>query len=514
MFGSAAFLRKTQEEGTSKPIPISFLLAGLVVAILYGVNLFYCQHSSLKFMDVFFANSDMHSNLLWAKSIRDQGLLNPLPFHPWATWMQGVAPYSQWTQWWGGQQIFQQSPLYAYLLSAMLHNPLLMRAVQALMGIGTCVFLGTFTARMSGQVAGWITFWLSALYAPFYAYAWPFLRDGLGWFITAALLWALSELIQVEWSTERAGRFAWLSGVLLGLGYLARETYLLAIPMAIAVLAGFAVRRRQWGILVRVCLALTLSLLPLMIRNYAVNAPLLSSSNRFAETFIQGNVSGTIPTTVVFDPGQMGRILTATHGRTLSLIRVTISTHPEGLRGWLKLQEAKAMTLLDPYEIPDNLSFYFVARVSPVVRWGLRYWMILAPALAGLVMSIWRRQFACIWIWTFLPIFLVGLFIGFPLSRYRQSLMVFLLPCAGYFLACLWSYLQNREFAKVALCGLYLLAAWGLLLGPLARRPGTQYERPQEYLISSEIYHALGQEEKATEMLEAVRLKFPQFHFQ
>jgi len=63
-----------------------------------------------------------------------------------------------------------------------------MRALQALMSIGTCVFLGLFTARICGRLAGWIAFWLAALYAPFYAYSWPFLRDGLAWFITAALL--------------------------------------------------------------------------------------------------------------------------------------------------------------------------------------------------------------------------------------------------------------------------------------------------------------------------------------
>lgn len=83
-----------------------------------------------------------------------------------------------------------------------------MRILQALISIGTCTFIGLFTARIAGRTAGWIAFWLAALYAPFYLYSWPFLRDGLGWFLTAALLWVLSELARQEWSARRASGLA------------------------------------------------------------------------------------------------------------------------------------------------------------------------------------------------------------------------------------------------------------------------------------------------------------------
>ena len=91
-----------------------------------------------------------------------------------------------------GRMVGQRANLSAVtslrVLSIFVKKLALMRALQALMSIGTCVFLGLFTARICGRLAGWIAFWLAALYALFYAYSWPFLRDGLAWFITAALL--------------------------------------------------------------------------------------------------------------------------------------------------------------------------------------------------------------------------------------------------------------------------------------------------------------------------------------
>src|SRR5262249_23484491 len=155
---------------------------------LYAVHLSYCQNSALPFLDAVFTNSDMNANLRWAMSINAQGWLNPLPYHPYTKWMHGIAPYTQWVQWWGSHHIFQQSPLYGYLLALSPTNLILVRIVQGLMSAGVCVFLGLLTTRIAGRNAGWIAFWLAALYAPFYAYSWPLLRDGLGWFITAALL--------------------------------------------------------------------------------------------------------------------------------------------------------------------------------------------------------------------------------------------------------------------------------------------------------------------------------------
>jgi len=488
---------------------LPFVLAGLIVGILYSVHLIFCQRSTLQYMDGIFAYSDMRGNLLWAAGIREQGWLNAAPYHPWTNWMQLIAPYGQWVNWWGGEQVFQQSPLYAYLLSLFVPKHLfLMRMLQALMSVGTCVFIGLLAFRLSGRTAGWIAFWLAALFSPFYAYSWPFLRDGLGWFLSAALLWTLSELTQAEWPSSRARQFAWLSGALLGLGFLARETFLLLIPLTWATLGIFAWQRRRWGALARVAVATVLTISPLVIRNRAVNAPLLSTSNRFVETFIYGNSAHSHP--YEFDyPPEAGNILTGTHARPLQVVFATIHSHPDGFKGWMKLQCLKLLSLFDPFESPDNLSFYFVANISPVVSLALRYWMILPLGLAGLVLSVGRRDSHYLWFWIFLPVFLISLLIGTPLSRYRQSLVVFLIPWAAYFLVFLAGLIRERKFRYAISCGFVLLAGWGLILGPLARQPRNQYERPQEYMWSAIIFYQHGEQQKGNAMIALIRQKFP-----
>ncbi len=489
-----------------KPTPSSwyFVGAGLIIGLLFAVHLICCQRSVLPFLDAAFTDSDIHANLQWAASIRTQGWLDPFPFHPYFSWMEELAPHAQWVQWWGGEHVFQQSPLYAYVLSVFLPRLFWMRIMQALMSIGTCVFLGLLTARISGRAAGWTAFWLATLYAPFYVYSWPFLRGGLGWFITAALLWALSELTSSEWPSGRSRRLSWLVGILLGLGFLARETYMLLIPLVWSALVVFGWKRRHWGVVSRVVIATLLVISPLLIRNYRVQAPLLSSSNRFAETFITGNARSSDPHAFRI-PEETEEIFRETSGKPLAVIRETIASHPDGIWGWAWLEVRKMGSLCDPYEMPDNISFYFVARISPVVRLGLRYWMILVPALAGLFLSVKRWERTHAWLWIVFPVILASVLVGVPVSRYRQALMLFFIPWAAYFLAILATSIRGRELRKTVYYGAALLVGYTLVLGPLSQQPRDKYERSVEYTFAVKIYAAQGDQQKAQAMYDAYR---------
>jgi len=76
------FVERTPQVGSW-----SFVVAGVIVVLLYAANLIYCQHSVLQLLDAGASDSDMHANLMWAKGIREQGWLNPRPYHPWTNWM-------------------------------------------------------------------------------------------------------------------------------------------------------------------------------------------------------------------------------------------------------------------------------------------------------------------------------------------------------------------------------------------------------------------------------------------
>src|SRR5439155_1104524 len=135
--------------------------------------------------------------------------------------------------------------------------------------------------------AGWIAFGLAALYAPFYAYSWALLRDILAWVITATLLLALIELTRSERPSQQR-LWAFGAGLLLGLGYLARESFALLAPLVFLACGIEFRRRREFLSPAMIAIGMGLVLLPLVIRNQRVGAPPLSTSNRLAEALILG----------------------------------------------------------------------------------------------------------------------------------------------------------------------------------------------------------------------------------
>ncbi len=461
-------------------------------------------------MPLVFTRSDMYANLLWARSILDQGWLNPQPYHPYVGWMQLIGSREEWMQWWGGGAIFQQSPLYAYFLSGLLWlngNLLYVYLVQTLMGMGLCVFIGLIGSRMADEArVGWVAFGLAALYSPFYAYSWPLLRDLLGWITITAVLLLLLELERCEERTLRRNLMAGAVGLALGIGYLARETFLLLIPLVLVVLAISAVRRRNFAPLLWLTCGLLAAVSPLLIRNAKVGAPLFSSSTRFAEGFIEGNARDASPNQFAIPP-EMCAILKKSGGKTGPVIVETIKTHP-GPGSFLRLQTMKVLSLLDPYEPRDNVSIYFVENISPPVRWGLKHWMIIIPGVAGMMMGVAlgnRRHF---WLWVLLFPLLAGVLMGIPLSRYRQSLALLWIPWAACFLVAFWEKLQqNRRIALVMASGLVL--GWTACLTVFSRVPRNEYERPAEYHMAENVYEDMGQPDKVEQMKRLIHEKFP-----
>jgi 4-amino-4-deoxy-L-arabinose transferase-like glycosyltransferase len=502
----------TRSAAARVPVRNRTMVLGAIAAVvaLYLINVWFCARSAAFYMPYAYLSSDMHANLLWAESISKQGWLNPSPYHPYLDWMERVGKYEEWERWWQTPKIFQQSPLYAYVLAgfrAFSEDLLYPILFQAALAVALCGCLGRITARISGNnKAGWIAFGVAGLYAPFHLYSTMILRDMLAFFIAGALLLVLVEL-QQEAASPRARR--WLSagaGLLLGLGFLTRESFFLIVPMVWA-MGGWLLWRRNEKLNAALVVGLTvLTLSPLFIRNAVVGAPLLSSSNRFPEAFIQGHARGTMAWGLVI-PNESRQILERSQGRSLAVVRETLATHDHP-GTWLKLMGAKLLMLLDPFEMPDNVSFYFMERISPVIRFGLEYWMIVVPGIGGLIMGLLKRDQRHLWLWLLLPTLIAGVILGVALSRYRQILAVLWIPWAGYFLFQIW--LQAREnWRRAAMLVGACVAGWLMVLGPLSRVPREYYERRAEYFIAAKIYDSMQQPEKAAEMRAILQQYFP-----
>jgi hypothetical protein len=99
-------------------------LCWIAIAVLalgaQGIHIWKCANSPVFFFPEVFIDSDMYTTRVWAKSILEQGWTNPEPHHPYTFWMTKIGSRAQWEAWWGGQQIFQQSPLHAYIVAAFL----------------------------------------------------------------------------------------------------------------------------------------------------------------------------------------------------------------------------------------------------------------------------------------------------------------------------------------------------------------------------------------------------------
>jgi hypothetical protein len=250
-------------------------------------------------------------------------------------------------------------------------------------------------------------------------------------------------------------------------------------------------------------------LIPLAVRNVSAGAPLLSTSNRFAEAFIQGNAASSHPYFFVI-PRDSRAILEQSGGKSWAVVMATLATHSSA-SSWFAHQGSKMLSLMDPFESPDNASFSFMERYSPFVKWGIRHWMIITPGLIGFLTSLIRRDTRQWPLWIVLPALIAAIVIALPLSRYRQALAVLWIPWTVYFALILVQRTRQRAWPRIVAMVLCLVAGWALSLGPLSRCPPQFRDRPTEYAVSVDVYRKLNRPEEAERMWEMLRQKFPSF---
>ncbi len=444
----------------------------------------------------------MHANLRWAESILEQGPLNPQPFHPYNDWMQLIAPFSTWVSWWGNPSVYQQSPLYAYFLAIILKftgSFLLVHFLHILIGFLLCVSISALATEVSNnRTVGLIAFIIGGLYGPFYAYAWPLLRDLLSWLIISVF-----ALLIIRWwrawgeHEYPSMRLSVKLGIVLALGLLVREIFYGFVIIVVFASSFKAIRYRRYQSLIYMLLAFTVFISPLIIRNAILGAPLVSTSNRFSETFIQFNAPSA-PGTAFVIPSEMKYILERSGGAASAVVVETMALYDNDYWPWLQKMGKKALSLLDPYESPDNVNIYYMQLISPVVRYGLPYWFIVVPGIYGLILSLMRHDMRWGWFWVLFFCLLANVILFGPISRYRQVLCLFWIPWAAYYL-----YFVFNQSSLRRVVGLMLIPVGFVLCIYIApQRTPRQLYRPVEFYVSAEIYKARGEYGKAQEQIE------------
>jgi hypothetical protein len=200
----------------------------------------------------------------------------------------------------------------------------------------------------------------------------------------------------------------------------------------------------------------------------------------------------------------MPAILERAQGRPFVAIEEAIGTYHGNYLQLLRRQLLKLQQVVDPYERPNNTSFYYGLEISPVLRFTLRYGVVFPLGLAGLILSRkgWRTHGL---LYVYLLAALAGFIPSRVVDRYRLAVVpVFLLYGAA---ALVWFHdaFRRRRIAPVV-GGLGLVSVLSVAQHvwlPLARPE--EYARPQEYDMSALLYASEGQFARA--VAEVVLLK-------
>jgi len=94
----------------------------------------------------------------WARVIADGDLLCVNQPHAQHLWTDEVAPESRWLEWYGGQRVYHQAPLYPYMLAAIFRlfgrTQEIVGYVQAVLGALTCWLTWLLARRLVSPLAG------------------------------------------------------------------------------------------------------------------------------------------------------------------------------------------------------------------------------------------------------------------------------------------------------------------------------------------------------------------------
>jgi hypothetical protein len=284
--------------------------------------------------------------------------------------------------------------------------------------------------------------------------------------------------------------------VLLALSLLAREANVLFVPIA-AVWVVRRVRPRGRALLVFVA-GVLLGLLPLVARNVAVGVTPWALSNGATERIVYGHAVDSLPIGFTL-PRAARSILERAEGHAGPALRLTFATYGGD---WWRVARNEGMDVLAivaGFEPTDNVNWYYFRDRLPLLRWLLRFEVVVAAGLVGLWLA--RRTSARHGIlWWFLLASLPGMFAP-VIARYRLVAVAILLVYAAA--AVVWTARQMRDgrWRPAVLACVAALAVGFVSANLLASMVARLRYRSAEYILAAQVYYARAQPERTFDEL-------------
>lgn len=463
--------------------------------------------------------TDMATYLEQARQLAEEDWLAREPHHPYHGW-QGVAPPERWLEWYG-PHAFHQAPAYSYVLAALdraLDDPLpLVKAVQLVLGAGSCVLVFWIAAHLGGLLAGCAAGGLAALYGPLLYLEPQLLREGPALFGLLAILALLLRHVDRPPDTpRRVALAAGGLGVAIGLYHTFHEMgQVLGAVALVALVARHArPRARRAGLAAAALLAgYLIGFAPLLARNVTVGAPPLSVSCRTTINLVESvEAHAREGGARFFPPGpRVAEILDRSGGRLLRALPLLWQSYG-GDVGWMLRNWSKRFAIVwQKWEEADNTSLYFYEAMTRTLRplpdFRVAFpagfagaALVLAGAIAGRrrtarspgnepgpATSLWRRAPAG---HATMLVYLAGvagsLSMVHTVARFRLYLVPFFLIYAGVGLALLVRAARERRWVALAALPLLVLAGWSLQ-GLATSRATFHAPRPADFATASRL---------------------------
>lgn len=383
------------------------------------------------------------------------------------------------------ERAFFLGPLYSYLLgifyAVLGAHPWVAPILQLVLGLATCLLIYRLAARLFSPTAGIVAALLYAVCKPVLFYEQTLLME-----TTLACVCLLLLTLVVEKGEDEDPRW-WLAiGALLGIAALFRGNVLLFLPVLAlwlyakrAPATRRAPARRALGPRLALLAAGTfLAILPATLHNYLAERDLVwISSNDGINLFIGNNerASG------AFEPPpgvEMGSDMPGIKFAERAFGRSPIKSSQASAFWRSRALEFMAASPLRALGLAARKAYYFwgaveldqvfivgkMATLMPVLHWPLFTFRLLGPlSLLGLAAAFRRKEpRSRVLIW-FIVAYIVSLLPFFMTSRYRLPVVPLLCVFAALALVHGYDFIRRRNWRKVALYGLSVLALLFLL---------------------------------------------------
>jgi 4-amino-4-deoxy-L-arabinose transferase-like glycosyltransferase len=131
---------------------------------------------------------------VWARKIAAGDWLCRDTYHPNMNWMPRVAPLEQFEAWWGGKEVYHQTPLYPYVLAVsyrLFDSATPMLWLQVLCSSLSLILVFELGRRLLDERTGLIAAGLVAVFPPSIVLDAFLLRSSLNASITLLSIWLL-----------------------------------------------------------------------------------------------------------------------------------------------------------------------------------------------------------------------------------------------------------------------------------------------------------------------------------